>query len=53
MILDLKSVAGNVVASLASHRQIPTFSSRPGGLTLADAYRVSPLIRAAFEARGE
>ena len=30
-----------------------TFSSRPGGLTLAEAYRVTALLRAAFEARGE
>src|SRR5476649_2054562 len=51
--LDLKAVAGEVVASLASHRQIPTFTSRPGGLTLVDAYRVTPLLRAAFEARDE
>ena len=51
--LDVKAVANEVVASLAGHRQIPIFSSRPGGLTLAQAYRVMPLIRAAFEARGE
>lgn len=51
--LDLKAVAGDVVASLTSHHQVPTFSSRPGGLALADAYRVTPLLRAAFEARGE
>jgi 2-keto-4-pentenoate hydratase len=51
--LDVNAVAGEVVASLAGHRQIPTFSSRPGGLTLAQAYRVTPLLRAAFEARGE
>jgi 2-oxo-3-hexenedioate decarboxylase len=50
---DLKAVADEVVASLAGHYQIPTFSSRPGGLTLAQAYRVAPLLRAAFEARGE
>jgi len=48
--LDVKAVANEIVASLAGHRQIPTFSSRPGGLTL---YRVTPLLRAAFEARGE
>ena len=41
------------LASLAGHCQIPTFSSRPGELTLAQAYRVTPLLRAAFEARGE
>jgi 2-oxo-3-hexenedioate decarboxylase len=51
--LDLKAVADEVVASLASHRQIPTFSSRPGGLTLTHAYRVMRMLRAAFEARGE
>jgi 2-oxo-3-hexenedioate decarboxylase len=51
--LELKAIAGDVVASLASHRQLPTFSSRPGGLTLAQAYRVTPLLRDAFEARGE
>jgi 2-oxo-3-hexenedioate decarboxylase len=48
-----KTVANEVIASLAGHRQIPTFSSRPGGLTLAQAYRITPLLRAAFEARGE
>jgi len=51
--LDLKAVADDVGASLASHRQVSTFSSRPAGLALADAYRVTPLLRAAFEARGE
>jgi 2-oxo-3-hexenedioate decarboxylase len=51
--LELKAIAGDVVASLASHRQLPTFSTRPGGLTLAQAYRITPLLRAAFEARGE
>jgi 2-oxo-3-hexenedioate decarboxylase len=51
--IDVKAVANEVVASLAGNRQIPPFSSRPGGLTLAQAYRVTPLLRAAFEARGE
>jgi 2-oxo-3-hexenedioate decarboxylase len=51
--LDVKGVANEVVASLAGHCQIPTFSSRPGGLTLAQAYGVTQLLRAAFEARGE
>jgi 2-oxo-3-hexenedioate decarboxylase len=51
--LDVKTVADEVVASLAGHSRIPTFTSRPGGLTLAQAYRVAPLLRAAFEARGE
>jgi 2-oxo-3-hexenedioate decarboxylase len=51
--LDVRAVADEVVASLAGHYQIPSFCSRPGGLTLAQAYRVAPLLRAAFEARGE
>jgi 2-oxo-3-hexenedioate decarboxylase len=51
--LDVKAVACEVVVSLVGHRHIPTFSSRPGGLTLAQAYRVTSLLRAAFEARGE
>src|SRR5580692_2875834 len=51
--IDLKAIAADVEAALASHVQISTFSSRPGGLALADAYRVLPLLRAAFEARGE
>jgi 2-oxo-3-hexenedioate decarboxylase len=51
--IDVTAVADEVVASLAGHCQIPTFSSRPGGLTLAQAYRVTPLLRTAFEARGE
>ena len=51
--LDIEAVAKEVIVSLSSHSQIPTFSSRPGGLTLAQAYRVTPLLRAAFEARGE
>src|SRR5262249_4758447 len=51
--LDHKAVADEVVASLANHSQIATFSSRLPALTLAQAYRIIPLLRAAFEARGE
>lgn len=50
---EAKAIAEEVLASLSSHCQIPTFSSRPGGLTLAQAYRVTPLLREAFERRGE
>ena len=49
----VKDVADDVLASLSSRRQIPTFSSRPVGLTLDQAYQVTSLLRAAFEARGE
>jgi 2-oxo-3-hexenedioate decarboxylase len=50
---ELEAVANEVIASLSNHSQIPTFSSRPGGLSLAQAYQVTPLLRAAFEGRGE
>lgn len=51
--LDLNAIAANVISSLASHRQIPVFSSSPGGFSVDDAYQVTPLLRAALEARGE
>src|SRR6202050_2988424 len=50
---DIAAIAGEVLAALAGKRQIPPFSSRPSGLSLSDAYRVTPLLRTAFEARGE
>lgn len=49
----LEAIADEAVAAITEHRQIPTFSSRPEGLTLVDAYRVAALVRARFEARGE
>lgn len=51
--MQTKEVAREVMASLSSHVQIPTFSSRPGGLTLTEAYQVTSLLRTAFESRGE
>jgi 2-oxo-3-hexenedioate decarboxylase len=48
-----EAVANEVMTALSGHSQIPTFSSRPAGLTLAQAYRVMPLLRAAFEGRAE
>ncbi len=50
---DAHAIAEEVIAAWSSRAQIPTFSSRPGGLTLAQAYQVTPLLRASFEARGE
>ena len=50
---DIAAVAREAIAAITDHRQIVPFSSRRGGLTLADSYRVTPLLRAAFEARGE
>jgi len=53
MTPDIKAVADEVLASLHGHRQIQTFSSRPSGLSLGQAYQVTALLRAAFAARGE
>ena len=50
---DITGVARDVMAALTSHHQVSPFSLRPGGLSLTDAYRVTPLLRSAFEARGE
>jgi 2-oxo-3-hexenedioate decarboxylase len=50
---DIAAIAGDILAALANKRQISPFSSRPSGLSLGDAYRVMPLLRGAFEARGE
>ena len=50
---DVAAIANEVLAASESKRQIPPFSSRPGGLGLGDAYRVMPLLRTAFETRGE
>jgi 2-keto-4-pentenoate hydratase len=51
--VDVEAIAREVIVALASRSQIATFSSRPGGLTLEQAYRVPPLLRSALEARGE
>jgi 2-oxo-3-hexenedioate decarboxylase len=51
--LAARAVADDVLASLSSHRQIPPFSSGRSGLSLDEAYQVTPLLRTAFEARGE
>jgi 2-oxo-3-hexenedioate decarboxylase len=51
--LDLNIVAGSVLSALSAHRQIPSLSRSFGELSIANAYRLTPLLRAAFEARGE
>jgi hypothetical protein len=38
---EIEAVAKEVITSLNNHSQIPTFSSRPDGLTLTQAYRVT------------
>ena len=46
-------IAEIIATALGGHTQIPLFSQSPEGLTVPDAYRVTPLLRAAFESRGE
>jgi 2-keto-4-pentenoate hydratase len=48
----LKAIAAEAVAALGSARQILPFASRPPGLSLDDAYRVTRLVRQMYEARG-
>ncbi|MCB1540073.1 MAG: hydratase [Rhodoblastus sp.] len=50
---ELEAIAIEALASLKSRSQIATFSSRARGLPLAQAYEITPRLRAAFEARGE
>jgi 2-oxo-3-hexenedioate decarboxylase len=51
--IDLNAIAAQAVASLDSHRQISPFSRSLGGAVIGEPYRLSALLRVAFEARGE
>jgi 2-oxo-3-hexenedioate decarboxylase len=51
--IDVTSIAHEVLDALTDHRQIPTFSSRSMEFSLGQAYRVTEILRSAFEARGE
>ena len=46
------SIAAEAFSALVDTRQIPPFSLRPGGLSVDDAYRVTPLVRQLYEAGG-
>jgi len=48
----LKAMAAEAFAALRNTRQIPTFSGRPNGLSVEEAYRVTPLVRQLYEAEG-
>jgi 2-keto-4-pentenoate hydratase len=50
---DVAAIADEIFVNLGSGRQIAPFTSRPGGLTLDDAYRVTALLDQKREARGE
>jgi 2-keto-4-pentenoate hydratase len=48
----LNTIAAEAFSALWDARQIPPFSSRPEGLTIDGAYRVTPLVRQMCEAHG-
>jgi 2-oxo-3-hexenedioate decarboxylase len=50
---EIQSIAAEILALLGTGRQIAPFSTRPAGLTLEDAYRVSAALNAMRKARGE
>ena len=53
MTLAPQAIADDALAALAAHRPLVPFTSRDAGFTLDEASRVTPLLRTAFEARGE
>jgi 2-oxo-3-hexenedioate decarboxylase len=48
-----ETIVETVMTALRDHEQVPLFSVWSEGLKVADAYRVTAGLRAAFEARGE
>ncbi len=48
----LDAIAAEAAEALINTRQISPFSSRPEGLTIDDAYRVTPRVRKIYQARG-
>jgi 2-keto-4-pentenoate hydratase len=50
---DIAAIAAEIFATLGTAGQIAPFTSRPAGLSIADAYRVSAALHATRQARGE
>jgi 2-oxo-3-hexenedioate decarboxylase len=50
---DPAAIAAEILDATAAHRSIAPFSSRPGGLSAADAAQVAVRLRDALVARGE
>ena len=48
----INSIAAETFGAMDAVHQILPFSARPSGLTVNDAYRVTPLVRRMYEARG-
>jgi 2-oxo-3-hexenedioate decarboxylase len=49
---SLDDVGAEAFSAICAARQIPPFSSRPGGLAVDQAYRVTPLVKRMYEAGG-
>ena len=50
---DIAAIAAEIFATLGTAGQVTPFTSRPAGLSIDDAYRVSAALHAMREARGE
>src|SRR5665213_180338 len=48
----LEAIAAEAHRALVNTRQIAPFTTRPGGLSVDDAYRVTALVRGLYEANG-
>jgi 2-oxo-3-hexenedioate decarboxylase len=53
MAADIRAIADEVFSTIGTGHQISPFTSRPGGLSLGDAYHVTALLNRKHEARGE
>src|SRR5579859_5932847 len=51
-IRALGAIAAEAFDALGNARQISPFSARPAGLSVEDAYRITPLVRQMYEAKG-
>ena len=49
----LRAIAAEAFTALRNTRQITPFSGRSPGLSVEDAYRITPLVRQMYEAEGE
>lgn len=53
MAADILAIAEEIFATVGAGRQISPFTSRPAGLTLDEAYRVTAVLNQKQEGRGE
>jgi hypothetical protein len=51
MAADIDAIANEVFATIGTGHQISTFTSRPAGLTLDEAYKVTALLNQKRRAR--